>query len=78
MTRGLRVLRLTPLHSLNPVSEYNSTFVLYTMLGFLSTPKGFAATALLLASTVSAAGLGIKNAKVAVTSSDGLSDATYT
>jgi hypothetical protein len=48
------------------------------MLGFLSTPKGFAATALLLASTVSAAGLRIKNAKVAVTSSDGLSDATYT
>jgi len=48
------------------------------MLGFLSHPRGFAATAVLVASTVSAAGLGIKNGKVAVTSPDGLSDATYT
>jgi hypothetical protein len=78
MTRGLRVFRLTPSIRFNPLSLFNSTFVLYTMLGFLSRSKGFAATALLLASTVSAAGLGIKNAKVAVTSSDGLSDATYT
>jgi len=73
-----RVSSLTTSIRLNPLSLYNSTFVLHTMLAFLSRPKGFAATALLLASTVSAAGLGIKNAKVAVTSSDGLSDATYT
>ena len=78
MTRGLRVDCVLLLLTLNSLSLYNSTFVLYTMLAFLSRPKGFAATALLLTSTVKAAGLGIKNAKVAVTSSDGLSDATYT
>ena len=33
---------------------------------------------LLAASSAAAAGLGIKNGKVAVSSSDGLSDATYT
>ena len=33
---------------------------------------------LLAASSVAAAGLGIKNGKVAVSSPDGLSDATYT
>jgi hypothetical protein len=75
MTRGLRVFRS---NTISTLSLFNSTFVLYTMLGFLSRPKGFAVATLLLASTVSAAGLGIKNAKVAVTSSDGLSDATYT
>lgn len=33
---------------------------------------------LVAATSVTAAGLGIKNGKVAVTSPDGLSDATYT
>lgn len=47
------------------------------MLGFLFRPASYATTTLLLASIVSAAGLGIKNAKIAVSSPDGLSDATY-
>jgi hypothetical protein len=78
MTRGIRVFHSSLSPSASTLCIFNSTFVPYTMLGFLSRPKGFAAAALLLVSTVSAAGLGIKNAKVAVTSSDGLSDATYT
>ena len=49
------------------------------MLGFLSRAGYLSTGVLLLASSVSAAGaLGIKNGKVAVTSPDGLTDATYT
>jgi len=49
------------------------------MLGFLSRAGYLSTAVLLLASSVSAAGaLGIKNGKVAVTSPDGLTDATYT
>jgi hypothetical protein len=49
------------------------------MLSLLSRAGYLGTAALLFASTVSAAGaLGIKNGKVAVTSPDGLTDATYT
>jgi hypothetical protein len=48
------------------------------MLGRLSKTGYLSAISLLLATSASAAGaLGIKNAKVAITSPDGLSDASY-
>jgi hypothetical protein len=59
--------------------SYFSYIYIYTMLSFVSRAGYLGTVVLLLTSTVSAAGaLGIKNGKVAVTSPDGLTDATYT
>ena len=56
--------------------SYHSS--IYTMLNLVSRAGYLGTAALLLISTVSAGALGIKNGKVAVTSPDGLTDATYT